>query len=62
MLKYDRIKLAEGTDVNKTYGLCKCIICHYWYFLEKNFRFQPELCNGCHDLMLKVMSFKMKLK
>ena len=29
----------------------------YWYFLEINFRFQPEVCDGCHDLMQKTMSF-----
>ena len=37
--------------------LCKCIICHYWYFLETNFRFQWKVCSGCHDLMQKAMSF-----
>ena len=26
-------------------------------FLEINFGFQPELCEGCHDLMQKAMSF-----
>ena len=28
---------------------------HYWYFLKTNFRFQPKVCNGCHDLMQKVL-------
>ena len=31
--------------------------CHYWYFLNINFRFQPEVCNGFHDLMQKVKGF-----
>ena len=35
-----------------------CNICHYWYFLDKNFNYDPYLCNGCHDLKQKVMSFK----
>ena len=35
----------------------ECDICHYWYFLNKNFNYQPHLCNGCHDLMQKAMSF-----
>ena len=26
-------------------------ICHYWYFLDKNFNFEPYLCKGCHDQM-----------
>ena len=36
----------------------KCNICHYWYFLDKNFNYDPYLCNGCYDLMQKAMSFK----
>ena len=27
-------------------------------FLDKNFNYDPYLCNGCHDLMQKAMSFK----
>ena len=26
-------------------------------FLDKNFSYQPHLCNGFHDLMQKAMSF-----
>ena len=29
MLEYDRIDVFEGSDVNKTIGLYKCISCHY---------------------------------
>ena len=47
MLEYDRIDVSEGIDVNKTNNLCKCIICHLWYFLEINFRFQPKVCDNC---------------
>ena len=51
------IDVSEGIDVNKTTDLCECIIFHYWHILKLNFRFQPKLCNGCHDLMQKAMSF-----
>ena len=27
------------------------------YFLDKNFNYEPYLCNGCHDLMQKGMNF-----
>ena len=40
------------TNVSK-----ECDICHYWYFLDKNFNYEPYLCNGCHDLMQKAMNF-----
>ena len=32
-------------------------ICHYWYFKDSGFKYEPYLCNGCHDLMQKAMSF-----
>ena len=57
MLEYDRIDISEGIDVNKTHLLKKCDICHYWYFKDTGFKFEPHLCNGCHDLMQKAMSF-----
>ena len=27
------------------------------HFLDKNFNYEPYLCNGCHDLMQKAMNF-----
>ena len=58
MLEYNRIDISEGIDINKSNDKSKeCDICHYWYFLDKNFSYQPHLCNGCHDLMQKAMSF-----
>ena len=58
MLEYDRIDISGGIDTNKTSASNECSICHYWYFLDKNFNYDPYLCNGCHDLMQKAMSFK----
>ena len=57
MLEYDRIDISEGIDINKTNASKECDICHYWYFLDKNFKYQPYLSNGCHDLMQKAMNF-----
>ena len=39
MLYYDRIDLSEGIYVNKTSGSKECDNSHYWYFLEKGFKF-----------------------
>ena len=54
MLEYDRIDISKGIDINKTDESKECAICHYWYFLDKNFDFEPHLCNDCHDLIQKV--------
>ena len=57
MLEYDRINISEETDVNKTSKSKKCNICHYWYFRDCGFKYEPALCNGCHDLMQKAIHF-----
>ena len=44
MSYYDRIDVFEGTDINKTSASKD--ICHYWYFLDYSFKFQPNVCNG----------------
>ena len=57
MLEYKRINISVGIDVNKTNLSKECDICHYWYFKDIGFKYEPYLCNGCHDLMQKAMSF-----
>ena len=52
MIYYDRIDVSEGIDVNKTSVSEQCDICHYWYFLNYSFKFQPNVCNRCHDLLM----------
>ena len=56
MLYYDRIDVSEGIDVNKTSVSKDCNICHYWYFLNYSFKFQPNVCNRCHDLLMMSMN------
>ena len=57
MLEYDRIDISEGFDINKANASKECNICHYWYFLDKGFKYKRYLCNGCHYLMRKAMNF-----
>ena len=32
-------------------------MCHFWYFKNVYFKHEAYLCNGCHDLMQKALSF-----
>ena len=57
MLEYDKIDVSDGIDVNKINFSKECDICHYWYFKNIGFKYEPCLCNGCHDLMQKAISF-----
>ena len=54
MLYLDRIDVSEGIGVTKTSKLCN--ICHYWHFLKYSFKFQPNVCNRCHDLLMMSIS------
>ena len=49
MLEYDRIDISQGIDIDKSNKLN--------IFLDKNFSYDSYLCNGCHYLMQKAMSF-----
>ena len=57
MLEYYRIDISEEIDINKTNASKECDICHYWYFLGKSFKYEPYICNDCHDLEQKAMNF-----
>ena len=51
MLYFDGIDVSEGNDVNKTSASKQYNICLYWYFFNYSFKFQPNVCNRCHDLL-----------
>ena len=61
MLECKRIDISEGVVVNKTNLSKECDICHYWYFQNIGFKYEPYLCNVCHDLMQKATSFNVAI-
>ena len=59
MLEYDRIDISEGIDINRCEETSrKCSLCKFYYFLDKNFKYGPYLCDGCHDLSMKAVSIQ----
>ena len=58
MLKYDKIDITEGIDLNKTNKSKECMFCHYWYYLNKNFTYGPFTCDGCYDIVQRSTYFK----
>ena len=58
MIQYERINISEGVDLNKTNKSKECMLCHYWYFLHKNFSYGPYLCDGCFNIMQKSIDSK----
>ena len=56
MFYYHIIEVSEGIEANKTRTSTDCDICHYWYSLNKGFRFQLNVSNRCHDLLIMSMN------
>ena len=54
MLEYDRIDISEGIDINKCEETRECSLCKFYYFLDKNFKYGPYLCDGCYMSMKTV--------
>ena len=55
MLEYDRIDISEGIDINQFEETSrKCSLCKFYYFLDKNFKYGPNLCDGCYMSMKAV--------
>ena len=51
MLRYQKIDVSEGIDVNKTSASKECELCHYWFFKDTGFKFEEHACNKCHELL-----------
>ena len=58
MLQYERIDVSEGTDINKSNNSKECMICHYWYFKDIGFKYEPYVWNGCHDILMMTYELK----
>ena len=55
---YERIDVSEGIYVNKISVSKECDICQYCYFLYFSFKFEPNVCNRYHDLLMMSMNFR----
>ena len=58
MIEYEKIDISEGIDINKTNKSKECMLCHYWYFLSKNFNYGPYLSDGCYNMLQKSVDTK----
>ena len=58
MLRYQKINVSEGIDVNKTRASKEFELCHYWFFKDTGFKFEEHVCNKCHNLLTMAHSLK----
>ena len=52
MIQYERTDVSQRIDPNKSDKSKKCMICHYWYFKDIDYKYELNICNGCHDLSM----------
>ena len=58
MSQYERIDIWEGIEFDKSNKSVECMICNYWHFKDIGFKYQPYVCNKCHDLSMVVQDLK----
>ena len=56
MLECNRINFSEGINVKKTNSPKKMRYLSLMVFIDEHFKYEPYLCNGCHDLMQKALN------
>ena len=58
MLQYEKIHVSQGIDANKTSASKECMLCHYWYFKDVWFNFEPHVCNKYCDVLMTAYELK----
>ena len=58
MLQFDKSDVSDEIDTNQITGSKKCMLCHYWYFKDVGFKFEPHVCNKCHDVLMTAYELK----
>ena len=58
MLQYEKISVSEVIDIDKTNASKECMLCHYWYFKDVGFKFEPHVCNKSYDVLMTAYELK----
>ena len=64
MLFYSKITESEGIDISEGIDVVRsgvesskhCGICHFYFFKNRNFNYQPHVCDECHGAALRPQS------
>ena len=58
MLVYERIDISDEIYVDKSDKSKECMLCNYWYFLDKNFSSGPHLSDRCYNMVQRCTKLK----
>ena len=64
MLFYDKITESEGLDTTEGINVIRtgagsskqCDFCHFCFFKNRNFNYQPYIWDGCYDATLRTQA------
>ena len=64
MLFFNKITESEGLDTIEGIDIDRigvgsskqCDICHFYFFKNRNFNYQPYICDLCHDAALRAQT------
>lgn len=48
---------SKGIDANKSRRSKECMLC-YCYFVDTDYRYEREVCNGCHYISMMVYELR----
>ena len=54
MLQYKKSHILEIIDINETSASKECMLCHYWYFKDIGYKFEPHVYTKCHDVLMTL--------
>ena len=63
MIQCKKIDFSVGIDTNKTSAskecmLCHSILCQCIVTKDVGFKFEPHVCNKCHNVLMTIYEFK----
>ena len=53
-----KLMFLKGLTLIKQSESKECMLCHYWYFKNVGFKFEPHVCNKCHDVLMTAYELK----
>ena len=53
-----KLVFQKELTLNKTNASKECMLCHYWYFKDVGFKFEPHVCNKCCDILMYADELK----
>ena len=58
MLVYEKMDISDGIDVDMSDKSKECMLCHYWYSLDRSFSYGQYICDQFYNMIQKCNKLK----